>query len=393
MKTHLDFYDIDSLLSEEEKMVRNMVRGFAEKEINKAELIEAFHGEKPLDMEKLAPKMGELGMIGAIIPEEYGGAGANYVTYGLITQEMERVDGALGGFIRVQTGLIMYPIWKFGSEEQKKKWLPLVAAGKKIGCFGLTEPNRGSDVASLETTARKDGDDWVINGAKQWISDAAFGDFAIVFAQTDDGIRSFIIERGTEGMEMSFEAKKGSMRAGDVGSLALTDCRVPEANRLPEAKGLKPPLSCLNQARFAIAWGAMGASADCYETALNYTKEREQFGVPIASFQLVQEKLVDMLNEITKGQLLAYRLGRMLDEGKANYVHISLAKRNNMRTARMCAAKARELLGGNGVSLEYSPIRHMANAESVYTYQGTDDIHTLILGHNITGIPAYRTKV
>jgi glutaryl-CoA dehydrogenase len=386
----VDYYDINSLLSEEEKMVKRMARDFIEKEIDKSLVINAFHEEKPLDMKKLAPRMGELGLIGSIIPELYGGPGTNYVSYGFISQELERVDCALGGFIRVQTGLIMYPIWKFGSEEQKRKWLPQIAIGHKIGCFGLSEPNRGSDVASMETTAKKDTKGWVINGTKQWISDAASADFAIVWAQTDEGVRGFIIERGTAGFEQIFEAKKGSMRTGDVGELALTDCLVPADNMLPEAKGLRPALSCLDQARYAISWAAVGVSMDCYETALNYAKDREQFGAPIASFQLVQEKLVNMLVEITKAQLLSYHLGRLMDARRATYAQISLAKKNNMLTARMCARTARELLGANGVSLEYSPIRHMANLESVYTYQGTDDIHTLIIGRDITGISAFR---
>ncbi|MFC1957736.1 acyl-CoA dehydrogenase family protein [Chloroflexota bacterium] len=386
----VDYYGIDSLLSDEEKMIRSMAREFWEKEISGSEIVEAFHNEKPFDMEKLAVKMGQLGMIGPIIPEEYGGNGVNYTSYGIIIQEAERVDSALGGFIREETSLITYPIWKFGSDEQKKKWLPLVTSGKKRGCFGLTEPNRGSDVASMETKAQKDDNGWVINGTKQWISEASSADFAIVWAQTDEGMKGFIIERGTEGFQQIFEGNKGSMRASDVGELVLTDCRVPFENVLPEADGLKPPLRCLDEARFAIAWGSVGAAMDCYEAALNYAKEREQFDTAIASYQLVQEKLVNMLIEITKAQLLAYRLGRLMDEGNATYAQISMAKKNNVLTARMCARTARELMGANGISLENSPIRHMANIESVYTYQGTDDMHTLIIGRDITGISAFR---
>jgi len=385
----VDFYNIDELLSDEEKMTRNLVREFLGKEV--ASLVtDAFHQEKPINMEKLAPRMGELSMIGAFIPEEYGGAGTSYVTFGLMCQEAERIDSAVRGFIAVQSGLVMYPIWRFGSEEQKQKWLPAVARGKKVGCFGLTEPNRGSDVASMETVAKEDAGGWVINGTKQWISDASIADFAVVWAQTDDGVKGFIVERGTEGFSQSFQNRKGSMRAGDIGELAFSDCRVPEENRLPNAKGLGSTFSCLNQARYGIAWGAIGIAMDCYETALNYTREREQFGAPIASYQLVQEKLVTMLIEITRGQLINYRLGRLMDEGKARYAQISLAKKNNVAAARLCSRTARELLGASGISLDYPLIRHMANVESIYTYQGTDDIHTLILGYDITGIPAFR---
>jgi len=388
----VDFYNIDEMLSDEEKMTRNLVREFLEKEV--APLVtDAFHQEKPINMEKLAPRMGELGMIGAFIPEEYGGAGASYVTFGLMCQEAERVDSAVRGFMAVQSGLVMYPIWRFGSEEQRQKWLPAVARGEKVGCFGLTEPNRGSDVASMETVAQKNAGGWVINGTKQWISDASIADFAIVWAQTDEGVKGFIVEQGTAGFSQSFQNRKGSMRAGDIGELAFSDCRVPPENMLPNAKGLGSTFSCLNQARYGIAWGAIGIAMDCYETALNYAREREQFGAPIASYQLVQEKLVTMLIEITRGQLLNYRLGRLMDEGKARYAQISLAKKNNVAAARLCSRTARELLGANGISLDYPLIRHMANVESIYTYQGTDDIHTLILGYDITGIPAFRRNL
>ncbi len=385
----VDYYRIDDLFSEEEKMTRSMVREFLEKEVESL-VLESFHQEKPLDMREIAPRMGALGMIGPFIPEEYGCAGTNYVSFGLICQEVERVDSALRSFVAVQSGLVMYAIWKYGSEGQKRKWLPLIAGGEKIGCFGLTEPNRGSDVASMETTARKDGGNWVLNGTKQWITEASVADVAVVWARADDGVRGFLVERDTEGFSQTFQRHKGSMRASDVGELAFSDCRVAPENMLANAESLKCPLSCLSQARYGIAWGAIGAAMDCYETALNYAGEREQFGAPIASFQLVQEKLVGMLVEITKGQLLAYRLGRLMDEGKARYTHISMAKKNNVAVARMCSRTARELLGANGISLDYPPIRHMANIESVYTYEGTDDIHTLILGQDITGIPAFR---
>jgi glutaryl-CoA dehydrogenase len=384
----VDYYGVDELLSDEEKMTRNTVRDFLEKEVEPL-VADAFHREEPLNMRQLAPRMGELGLIGPVIPREYGAAGANYVTFGLICQELERVDGSLRSYVGVQSGLVMYPIYSFGSEEQKQKWLPLLARGEVIGCFGLTEPNRGSDVAAMETVAKKDGDRWVINGTKQWISEASTADVAVVWARSEDGPRGFLVERGTEGFTQSFQSRKGSMRAGDVGELGFSDCAIPAENALPKAEGLRPIFMCLNQARYGIAWGAIGAAMDCYETALNYAKEREQFGAPIASYQLVQDKLVTMLMEITKGQLLAHRLGRLMDEGKARHQQISMAKKNNVAVARMCASTARELLGANGVSLDYSPMRHMANIEAVYTYQGTDHVHTLILGSDITGIPAF----
>ena len=390
----VDFYAIDELLSEEERLVRKSVREFLEKEI--APLVaEAWHNEEPLNFREIGKKFGELGMLGPFIPEEYGCPGMNYTSFGLICQEVERVDSALRSFVAVTSGLVMYPIWKFGSEEQKKKYLPKLAKGEIIGCFGMTEPNVGSDPGSMETNARREGDEWVLNGTKTWISEAEIADIAIVWARDrEDGrIKGFIVERGMKGFKQSAIWKKGSMRAGDVGELYLSDCRVPEENRLPNAVGLRPALSCLDQARFGISWGAIGAAMDCYETALNYAKNRKQFGAPIASYQLVQAKLVDMLTEITKGQLVAWRLGRLMDEGKATPEQISFAKRNNVRVARFCARTAREILGANGISLDYSPIRHMANIESVYTYEGTDDIHTLILGRYITGIQAFRREL
>jgi glutaryl-CoA dehydrogenase len=384
----LDYYDLDELLTDEEKMTRNVVREFLESEI-KPHIVDAFHREEPLDLREVAPKMAGLGLIGPFVPREYGAAGANNVTYGLICQETGRVDSSLRSFIAVESALVMYPILHFGSEEQRRKWLPPIAAGQAIGCFGLTEPDHGSDIASMETVATKDGDTWIINGTKQWISEASIADVAVVWARTDDGIRGFLVERGTTGFTQSFQSRKGSMRAGDVGELAFSDCRIPAGNILPQSEGIKSAFSCLNVGRYGISWGALGAAMDCYETALNYTRERKQFDAPLASFQLVQEKLVAMLIEITKGQLLSYRLGRLMDEGKAKPPQISLAKKNNVAVARSCAMTARELLGASGISLDYSPIRHMANIESVYTYEGTDDMHTLILGYDITGFPAF----
>ncbi|AGK60309.1 Acyl-CoA dehydrogenase [Archaeoglobus sulfaticallidus PM70-1] len=390
----IDFYNIDELLTEEEKLVRNSVREFMENEILPL-VADAFHNEEPLNMREIAPKMGELGLLGAFLPEEYGCPGASYTEFGLICQEVERVDSSMRSFVAVTSGLVMYPIWRYGSEEQKRKYLPKLAKGEIIGCFGLTEPNHGSDPGSMETTAKRDGDEWILNGTKTWISEAGIADIAVVWARdVDDGkVKGFIIERGTKGFQQNEIKRKGSMRAGDVGELGLVNCRVPEENRLPEAKSLGAPLSCLNQARYGISWGAIGAAMDCFETALNYTKDRKQFGVPLASFQLVQEKLVKMFMEITKGQLVAYRLGRLMDEGKATTEQISFAKKNNVAVARYCARVARELLGANGISLDYSPIRHMANIESVYTYEGTDDIHTLILGRYLTGYQAFRREL
>jgi len=292
------------LLSEEEKMTRNLVREFMAKEVE-PHIAEAFHLEQPLKMEELGPRMGALGMLGAFVPAEYGAPGTNYVTYGLICQETERVDSSLRSFIAVESGLVMFPVWQFGSEEQKQKWLPLLASGEKIGCFGLTEPNHGSDAASMETTAKRDGSKWIINGTKQWISEASIADVAVVWARTEEGVRGFLVERGTEGFTQTAQERKGSMRASDVGELGFSDCRIPSENMLPESKGIRSPLSCLDQARYGISWGAMGVAMDCYETALNYAGEREQFGAMIASYQLVQEKLVTMLIEITKGQLLS----------------------------------------------------------------------------------------
>lgn len=390
----VDFYNIDELLTDEERLVRTAIREFLEKEVKDA-VIEAWHNEEPLDFRELGPKFGELGMLGAFIPEEYGCPGVNYTTFGIICQEVERVDSALRSFVAVTSGLVMYPIWKYGSEEQKHKYLPRLAKGELIGCFGLTEPNHGSDPGSMDTTAKRDGDEWILNGTKTWITEADIADIAVVWARdVDDGkIKGFIVERGMKGFHQSAITKKGSMRAGGVGEIGLINCRVPEENRLPEALSLRAPLSCLDQARYGISWGAIGAAIDCYETALNYAKERKQFGVPIAGYQLVQEKLVNMLIRITNGQLLSWRLGRLMDEGKATPEQVSLAKKNNLRVARYCARTARELLGANGISLDYSPIRHMTNIESVYTYEGTDDIHTLILGRAITGFQAFRREL
>ncbi|MEM0329865.1 MAG: acyl-CoA dehydrogenase family protein, partial [Archaeoglobaceae archaeon] len=313
-----DFYDVEELISDEDRLVKSSIREFLEKEIRPI-VVDAWHEENPLNFREIAKKFGELGMLGTFIPEEYGCPGMNYTTFGIVCEEVERIDSALRSFVAVTSGLVMFPIWKYGSEEQKKEYLPKLAKGELIGCFGLTEPNVGSDPGSMETTARKEGDEWILNGTKTWISEAEIADLAVVWARDveDRKIKGFIVERGTKGFKQSLIRKKGSMRAGDVGELYLSDCRVPEENRLPNAVGLKAPLSCLDQARFGISWGALGAAIDCYETALNYAKNRKQFGVPIASFQLVQEKLVEMLIEITKGQLLSLRLSQLMNAGKA----------------------------------------------------------------------------
>jgi glutaryl-CoA dehydrogenase len=387
----LDWFDSEGLLPESSRILRGSLRDFLEKEVRPC-ILEAFHTESPPDMRQLAPKMGALGMLGAFIPEEDGGPGGSYFDYGVICKETERVDSSLRSFIAVISALVMYPIWRFGSEEQKRKWLPVLAKGEAIGCFGLTEPNAGSDPASMETYARNVPGGWVLKGRKQWISEASIADFAIVWAKTQEGIRGFLIERGTEGFEAATIRKKGSMRASDVGELILEDAFVSEAALLPKASGLKSPLSCLTQARFGISWGALGVAEECFEGALAYTKDRKQFGSPIASYQLVQKKLVDMFIGITQGRLLVSRLAQLMQEGKATFQAVSLAKKTSVALARACASTSRELMGANGITLENSPIRHMMNIESVYTYEGTDDMHTLILGEALTGMGAFKKE-
>lgn len=384
-----DWYDSEGLLPESSRILKGSVKGFLETEVRPC-ILEAFHTESPPDMRQLAPKMGALGMLGAFIPEEDGGPGGSYFDYGTVCKEAERIDSSLRSFIAVISALVMYPIWRFGSDSQKRKWLPALAKGEAIGCFGLTEPNAGSDPASMETKAIKVAGGWVVNGRKQWISEANIADFAIVWAKTEEGIRGFLIERGIDGFKALPIQKKGSMRASDVGELILDDAFVPETALLPKASGLKGPLSCLTQARFGIAWGALGAAEECFETALAYTKDRKQFGSPIASYQLVQKKLVDMFIGITQARLLVSRLAQLMQEGKASFQAVSLAKKSSVALARVCASTSRELLGANGITLEYPPIRHMMNIESVYTYEGTDDMHTLILGEALTGIGAFR---
>jgi glutaryl-CoA dehydrogenase len=382
----VDYLEFESLLSEEERLARDTVRRFVEEKVQP--IIEECHEQGRFPIE-LVPEMAELDLFGATI-SEYGLPGLNNVAYGLIMQELERGDSGLRSFVSVQSALVMYPIFTFGSPAQKDRWIPALAAGRAIGCFGLTEPDFGSNPGGMRTTARRDGASWVLNGAKQWITSGSLADVAVVWAKTEDGIRGFLVEKGTPGFTAADQHGKFSLRASVTSELGFHDCRVPAENLLPGTGGLKSPLMCLNQARYGIAWGALGAAMDCYATALEYAKTRIQFGgQPIACHQLVQEKLVWMISEITKGQLLALQVGRLKDAGRAKHQHISMAKRNNVWVARECAKLAREILGGNGIVNDYPVIRHMLNLESVYTYEGTHDIHTLIVGEAITGIAAF----
>ncbi len=382
----VDFYEIDGLLSEEEKMVRATVRAFVTDRI--VPIIDR-HFEDGTFPAELIPEMAELGLFGANLPEQYGCAGMNNVAYGLIMQEIERGDSSIRSFVSVQGALVMYPIFEFGSEEQKSYWLPRLARGEKIGCFGLTEPDHGSDPSGMITRATIRGDCWVLNGAKSWITNGSIADVAVVWAKVDGEVRGFLVEKGTPGFAAPEIKHKMSLRASVTSQLIFEDCAIPQQNALPRGQGLKAPLRCLNQARYGIAWGGLGAAMACYHAALEYARARVQFGRPIASFQMVQEKLVYMLSEITKGQLLALQLGRLKDAGKLHFTQTSLAKRNNVDIALEIARLAREILGANGISLEFPVIRHMCNLESVKTYEGTHDIHTLILGQAITGLNAF----
>jgi glutaryl-CoA dehydrogenase len=368
----IDFYAVDDLFSDEEKLIRDTVRDFVSEHVVPIIAEHARNGTFPMH---LAPMMGELQLFGATLPEEYGCAGINSVAYGLVMQELERGDSGVRSFASVQSGLVMYPIYRFGSEEQKKKWLPLLAKGAKIGCFGLTEPDHGSDPAGMKTRATKINGGWRIHGNKMWITNGTVCDVAVVWANTDDGIRGFLVEKGTKGF---------------TSELVLDHVEVPDSAQLPGAKGLSGPLSCLNQARYGIAWGAIGAAQGCFDEAVRYAQSRTQFGKPIAGFQLTQKKFADILSEITKAQLVCWRLGRLKDEGKMTPQQVSLAKRNNVKIALDTARTCREILGANGILDEYSAMRHAANLESVHTYEGTYEIHTLILGAAVTGIDAYR---
>ncbi|MBI4126448.1 MAG: acyl-CoA dehydrogenase family protein [Deltaproteobacteria bacterium] len=384
----LDYFNISELLSEDEVMIQRATREFVDHEV--LPVISKHHRDATFPTE-LIPKMAELGFLGSSLPTEYGCAGLNNVAYGLLMQELERGDSGIRSFCSVQGALVMYPIFQFGSDEQKKKWLPQLASGKKIGCFGLTEPDFGSNPGGMKTRARKKGNDWILSGAKMWITNGSMADVAVVWAKDDDGvIRGFLVEKGMKGFSAPEMTRKFSLRASVTSELVFHDVVVPESNRLPKAEGISSPLKCLTQARYGIAWGALGAAIACYETALSYAKSRIQFDKPIAGFQLIQEKLVWMLTEITKGQLLALQLGRLKDQNKAKFTHVSMGKMNNVRIAREITHLAREILGANGILDEYPVIRHMMNIESVYTYEGTNEMHTLILGADITGIEAYR---
>jgi len=383
-----DYYNLDTLLSEEELAVQKMTREFVESEFIPVITDHHRDGTFPTD---LIPMMGELGFLGANLPEEYGCAGLNNVAYGLVMYELERGDSGLRSMASVQGGLVMYPIYSYGSEEQKKKWLPLLAKGQAVGCFGLTEPDYGSDPSGMITRARKTDDGYVLNGSKMWITNGTLADVAVVWAKDDDDIvRGYLVEKGTTGFTAVKMHGKYSLRASDTAELIFDDCHIPEENILPGVKGMKGPLSCLTQARYGIAWGAAGAASACYEIALKYAQERIQFEKPIASFQLIQKKLVEMVTEITKAQLLVLQLGRLKDRGKMRHQQVSMAKMNNVSMARDITRTAREILGANGIMDDYHIIRHMMNLESVYTYEGTHEIHTLMVGADITGIDAFR---
>jgi len=382
-----DFLKITDLYTDEERMIQTTVREFVEESY--LPIVSEYHrqGEFP---KSIIPQLGKMGLLGVTIPEEYGGPGLSYFIYGIVMQELERADSGLRSFASVQSSLVMFPIYEYGSEEQKQFWLPKLARGEKIGCFGLTEPDHGSDPGGMTTKAQKVENGWLLNGSKMWITNATLADVAVVWAKTDEGIRGFLVEKDTKGFGTKTVEGKYSLRASDTGELVFEDCLIPEENLLPFSKGLRSPLSCLNEARYGIAWGAMGAASACYEEALDYSKTRIQFEKPIASFQITQQKLVAMITEISKGQSLNYQLGRLKDQGKAKHFHISMAKRNNVFHALEIARSARTILAANGITDEYQTIRHMLNLESVLTYEGTHDIHTLIVGEHITGFNAFK---
>jgi glutaryl-CoA dehydrogenase len=383
----VDYFCVDSLFNEQELLVRQTARRFAEERV--VPLIRDCFREARFPRE-LIPEMASLGFLGANL-EGYGCAGMSNIEYGLVMQELERADSGLRSFVSVQGALVMYPILTYGSEEQKQKWLPALQSGRAIGCFGLTEPDFGSNPAGMRTRARKEGNCWVIDGEKTWITNGTVADVAVVWARTEGGIRGFLVERDTPGLTTSDIHGKWSMRASVTSSLAFADCRVRDTDMLPGAQGLKAPLSCLSQARFGIGWGVVGAAMDCYETARQYSVLRKQFDDrPIASHQLVQEKLAWMITEITKAQLLAVQAGRLKDQGRLEPAHVSMLKRNNVAMALECARLSRDLLGANGITDEYPIMRHLCNLETVKTYEGTDHIHALVIGERVTGVAAYR---
>lgn len=389
MKTYqgVDFINLDGSLSTEEISVRDTIRAYVEENIIP---IIGEHYRSGTIPEKLASELGAIGAFGSNLPEEYGGAGLNSVAYGLLMQELERGDSGLRSFASVQSSLVIYPIFSFGSEEQKKKWLPGLIAGTKIGCFGLTEANHGSDPSGMLTNAKKVSDGYLLNGSKMWITNGPIADLAVVWAKLDGVVRGFIVEKGTKGFSSTEIKGKLSLRASITGELSFSDCLIPESNLLAESSGLKSPLKCLNQARYGIAWGAIGAAMACYDEALQYAQERVQFGKPIAGFQLVQKKLADMITEISKAQTLTLHFGRLKDQKQLHHSQISMIKRNNVKEALNIARTAREILGANGISDEFQSMRHACNLESVFTYEGTDDVHTLVIGEAVTGISAFR---
>ena len=381
-----DLFDVRSLLSEEERAVQDTVARFTDERVIPI-IGDAFdQGRFP---KELVPEIAELGLLGSSLPEQYGGGGLNGVSYGLICQELERGDSGIRSFVSVQSSLCMYPIYAYGSEEQRTRWLPDMAAGKVIGCFGLTEPHGGSDPANMKTNAKRDGSDWVINGSKMWITNGNVADIAIVWAQTDDGIQSFVLEKGMPGFSAQEIKHKMSLRASVTSALFFDNVRVPDANRLPNVKGLKGPLGCLTQARYGITWGPVGAAIACLDEALNYSKERILFDRPLAATQSAQLKLADMARRITTAQLLVLQLGRLKDAGKMAPQQVSLAKWNNCRMAIDIARQCRDLLGGAGITTEHAAIRHALNLESVITYEGTETVHQLVIGRELTGISAF----
>ncbi|MHB8620229.1 MAG: acyl-CoA dehydrogenase family protein [Chloroflexota bacterium] len=381
----VDFLDLRDQLEPEERMVAETVRRLVDERFQPGIAAHFEQGTFPIE---LVPELARMGLFGMHL-HGYGCAGMSNVAYGVACRELERCDSGLRSFVSVQGNLAMFPIWKFGSEEQKQRWLPRMAAGEALGCFGLTEPDFGSNPGGMVTTARKDGASYLLNGSKRWITNGTLADVAIVWAKLDGEIRGFLVERGTAGFSATEIKRKMSLRASVTAELVFEDCRVPEQSLLPGAAGLKGPLSCLSEARFGIAWGVLGAAEACYQSALEYARDRVQFNRPIAAYQLTQEKLVNMLTEITKGHLLALRVGRLKDAGRATPVHISMAKMNNVRQALDIARQARSILGGNGITLDYPIIRHMLNMETVYTYEGTNEMHLLTIGREITGLSAF----
>ncbi len=383
-----DYYAIDDLLTDEHKLIRASVRNWIKKNVSPVIEDYAQHSEFP---KHLLSGLADIGAFGPTIPAEYGGSGLDYISYGLIMQEIERGDSGIRSTASVQSSLVMYPIFSYGSEAQKKKYLPALASGKLIGCFGLTEPDHGSDPGGMKTNIRDAGDHYILNGAKMWISNAPFADIALVWAKDESGkVYGVIAERSMQGFTTPETHNKWSLRASATGELVFNDVKIPKENVLPGVVGLKGALSCLNQARYGIAWGALGVAMDCYYTALKYSKERKQFDKPIAAFQLQQKKLAEMITEITKAQLLAWRLGMLMNQNKATPAQISMAKRNNVKIALDTAREARQILGAMGITGEYPVMRHMMNLESVITYEGTHDIHLLITGMDITGENAFK---